>query len=98
MNRVNFARCSHVVVDVCSLHGTWFDRDELRRIVEFIRDGGLEAARTREMEELERRKRELQSARVAGTWDTSMDVPSRRDGLSIGISAAVDVLSRFFIK
>jgi Zn-finger nucleic acid-binding protein len=45
MNRVNFAHCSHVVVDVCNPHGTWFDKDELRRIVEFIRAGGLEAAR-----------------------------------------------------
>src|SRR5437879_9204360 len=42
MNRVNFARCSQVVVDVCKAHGTWFDKDELRRIVEFIRGGGLE--------------------------------------------------------
>src|SRR5262249_42908625 len=25
MNRVNFANCSHVVVDVCTAHGTWFD-------------------------------------------------------------------------
>src|SRR5678815_1229162 len=25
MNRVNFANCSRVVVDVCKGHGTWFD-------------------------------------------------------------------------
>jgi Zn-finger nucleic acid-binding protein len=43
MNRVNFAHHSNVVVDVCKSHGTWFDRDELRRIVEFIRAGGLQA-------------------------------------------------------
>ncbi len=42
MNRVNFAHCSHVIVDVCKSHGTWFDKDELRRTVEFIRAGGLE--------------------------------------------------------
>ncbi|MBI3790731.1 MAG: zf-TFIIB domain-containing protein, partial [Gemmatimonadetes bacterium] len=29
MNRVNFARVSKVIVDVCKAHGTWFDRDEL---------------------------------------------------------------------
>ncbi len=40
MNRVNFARCSGVIVDVCKEHGTWFDADELRRIVEFIYTGG----------------------------------------------------------
>ena len=53
MNRVNFANCSGVIVDVCLAHGTWFDRDELRRIVEFIRGGGLEKSRVKEMEDLE---------------------------------------------
>ena len=41
MNRLNFANFSGVIVDVCRLHGTWFDRDELRRIVEFIRAARL---------------------------------------------------------
>ena len=47
-NRINFAKCSGVIVDVCKGHGTWFDRDELTRIVEFIRGGGLDAARAKE--------------------------------------------------
>lgn len=42
MNRVNFAHCSHVIVNVCGKHGTWFDRDELRRIVEFIHSGRID--------------------------------------------------------
>lgn len=49
MNRVCFASHSRVIVDVCKGHGTWFDRDELRRVVEFIRAGGLEKARKEEM-------------------------------------------------
>jgi Zn-finger nucleic acid-binding protein len=52
MNRINFARCSGVVIDVCKSHGAWFDKDELRRIVEFIRSGGLDKARERENAEL----------------------------------------------
>jgi Zn-finger nucleic acid-binding protein len=52
MNRANFARCSGVVVDVCKGHGTWFDRDELQQIVEFIQRGGLDAARAREKQQL----------------------------------------------
>lgn len=48
MNRINFAHCSGVIINVCKLHGTWFDKDELRRIVEFIGAGGLEKARARE--------------------------------------------------
>jgi Zn-finger nucleic acid-binding protein len=57
MNRINFANFSGVIVDVCRLHGTWFDRDELRRIVEFIRAGGLDKAREREIQNLEEDRR-----------------------------------------
>jgi len=39
MHRVNFAHGSGVVVDVCRQHGTWFDMNELHRIVQFIRSG-----------------------------------------------------------
>lgn len=53
MNRVNFAGRSGVIIDACRGHGTWFDRDELQRIVEFIRGGGLEAARERDRVHLE---------------------------------------------
>jgi Zn-finger nucleic acid-binding protein len=59
MNRVNFARCSGVIVDVCKGHGTWFDRDELSHIVEFIRQGGLEASRNREKAEIKEERRRL---------------------------------------
>lgn len=44
MNRVNFGRRSGIIVDVCKPHGTWFDRDELPRVVEFVMSGGLEAS------------------------------------------------------
>ena len=59
MNRINFARCSGVIVDVCKGHGTWFDRDELSKIVEFIHGGGLEASRAREKEEIKEERRRL---------------------------------------
>jgi Zn-finger nucleic acid-binding protein len=52
MNRVNFAKYSGVIMDVCKEHGTFFDRDELRRIVTFIREGGLDMSRDREREKL----------------------------------------------
>ena len=35
MNRVAFGRASGVIVDVCKLHGTWFDAGELTRAVAF---------------------------------------------------------------
>ncbi len=93
MNRVNFAHCSHVVVDVCSQHGTWFDRDELRRIVEFIRAGGLEAARAREIEQLEQQRREARTAQIAGALD--LPDPSGASDYGdrhLGISAAAEFL------
>jgi Zn-finger nucleic acid-binding protein len=63
MNRVNFARHSGVIVDVCRTHGTWFDKDELREVLEFIQSGGLEEARQREVQRLERENQRLRSQR-----------------------------------
>jgi len=65
MNRINFARCSGVVVDICKGHGTWFDRDELTRIVEFIRGGGLDAARSKEKAQLDETRRQLEAEQLA---------------------------------
>jgi Zn-finger nucleic acid-binding protein len=64
MNRVNFAKCSGVVIDVCRTHGAWFDRDELQYIVRFIRAGGLDMARAKEKAELEEARRRLEAARA----------------------------------
>ena len=61
MNRINFARCSGVVVDVCKGHGTWFDRDELRTIIEFIRSGGMEHARQKTLQEIEAQRQQLRA-------------------------------------
>ncbi|OYW07161.1 MAG: hypothetical protein B7X11_00380 [Acidobacteria bacterium 37-65-4] len=62
MNRLNFADCSGVILDACKPHGVWFDPDELRRIVEFIRDGGFDVERQREIQELEVARRRGESA------------------------------------
>ena len=93
MNRVNFSRCSHVIVDVCAKHGTWFDKDELRRIVEFIRVGGMDKARDMEMRDLDRRRRELAAAQAGGGMGEiiSAPVPSY-DGASLAVAVAGSVL------
>lgn len=99
MNRVNFAHCSNVVVDVCKGHGTWFDREELRRVVEFIRGGGLEAARTREIEELETRRRELSAAQKASPLGTEGQfADSKYDDVHFGLSATADLLRALLRK
>ena len=77
MNRVNFAHCSHVIVDVCMAHGTWCDHDELRQIVEFIQSGGLEIARAKQIAELEQRRREINATTAAGSWSTRQSPPER---------------------
>jgi Zn-finger nucleic acid-binding protein len=93
MHRVNFARCSAVIVDVCKAHGTWFDRDELRRVVEFLRAGGLEIAHAREIAELEERRRRLDnSVKAPPSFGFGKRVD---DNLEAGISAAASALLRF---
>jgi Zn-finger nucleic acid-binding protein len=58
MWRTNFGKRSGVIIDVCKKHGYWFDADELRRVIEFVRSGGLDETRRREIEELNRKIRE----------------------------------------
>jgi len=62
MNRFNFANCSGVILDSCRPHGVWFDPDELRRIVAFIRGGGLDIAREKERHNLELERRRFEHA------------------------------------
>jgi len=93
MNRVNFAHCSQVIVNVCSQHGTWFDKDELRRIVEFVRAGGLEKERTQQIEELEEHERHERASAAAGAWRT-IDQPMAWGvgDRHLGISAVASVI------
>lgn len=45
MNRRNFGGTSGIVIDVCSLHGSFFDAGELPRVLEFVQRGGLARVR-----------------------------------------------------
>ena len=65
MNRVNFAGCSGLLLNVCRPHGTWFDRDDLRGAIEFIRAGGLEKSRALDLERLQDEKRRLEASIAA---------------------------------
>jgi Zn-finger nucleic acid-binding protein len=59
MNRQQFAGCSRIILDWCKEHGAWCDRNELHRIVRFIRDGGLKKSREREKQKIEDEKARL---------------------------------------
>ena len=85
MNRKNFALRLGIIVDVCREHGTWFDANELHRIVEFIRQGGLTQAREVEKQDLESaRRRAASQARETPAWTAASPTapgPSLAGGL-----------------
>lgn len=99
MHRVNFARCSGVIVDVCRSHGTWFDVNELHRIVEFIREGGMTRSREKEKAELAEERRRMQAIRSAPD-PMGYSMPSSTVGdlslLTDVICASADLLTSFF--
>src|SRR6188768_2193924 len=59
MNRVNFGRISGTVIDVCRGHGAFLDAGELHEIVSFVRQGGLDRARSRRLDEIRDAERRL---------------------------------------
>ncbi len=82
MNRINFAHCSGVILDLCKKHGIWFDRDELNRIVEFIHAGGLESSRSREKAELEEQRKKLREEQLSLSQKLSDSEPNRIAGIA----------------
>ena len=72
MNRVNFARHSGIILDVCRGHGTWFDESELSRIVNFVMKGGVEESQRREIESLREQTRraaaDAEAAQSRAAW------------------------------
>lgn len=96
MNRVNFARVSRVIVDVCKSHGTWFDRDELARVVVFVQEGGLDRTRRVEAERAaeEKRRQSDQMQFIAKLKQDAARTGPMRVDLEGDIGAS-DPLSRF---
>ena len=76
MNRRNYARRSGVIVDFCAPHGLWFDHEELRGVVEFVRAGGLEEARRAdEAREASDRERYAREAKLFGAVPSKEEEP-----------------------
>jgi Zn-finger nucleic acid-binding protein len=92
MNRANFARCSGVIIDLCKQHGIWFDRDELSRIVDFIRSGGLEMSRAKEKRGLEEERRKLQQEQLTLDRKRSHIMDYGDSDRAAGIASAGDLL------
>jgi Zn-finger nucleic acid-binding protein len=84
MNHKNFSG-SGVVLDWCRDHGSWFDRQELQRIVEFIRKGGLRKARERELSQLKERESQLRMQEIqVAAFNRRLD--ARDAGLELHLS------------
>jgi Zn-finger nucleic acid-binding protein len=99
MNRINFARCSGVIVDVCKGHGTWFDRDELSGIVQFIRGGGLEVSRQKEKREIEFERQQLRAEQLTAAKRAGVrGVYSSDDEERLGGLSAASGLLKFLLE
>lgn len=91
MNRVNFARRSGVILDVCRAHGTWFDATELGRVVDFVMKGGVEESQRREIEELREQARraagDAEAARSRAAWagEPGHEAPVDLFGRALGL-------------
>ncbi len=95
MNRVNFARISGVIVDVCKAHGTWFDAQELPAVLDFVRRGGLDAARKRETASLVEERRRLERERL---MRTAMESSRGNQGGGLSVSRTESTLSSGFFS
>jgi Zn-finger nucleic acid-binding protein len=97
MNRINFARCSGVIVDVCKGHGTWFDASELRAIVEFIRAGGLELSRQKEKREIQFEREQLRLEQMTAT-QRAVSRDAFTEETRVGGISAAGALLKFLIE
>jgi Zn-finger nucleic acid-binding protein len=92
MNRVNFARLSGTIVDVCKGHGTFLDAGELQAIVGFIQGGGLDRARQRQIEDLkeqERRLKDQEARALSGRYSTATGPLFVDTGMRLGFDTLI---------
>lgn len=88
MNRNNFAKVSGVVIDTCKEHGVWFDAEELPRIIEFIRKGGMEYSRQKEKANLEAERERLRAEQFKSSIDrfkheSRSDIPNSKTSYAV---------------
>jgi len=84
MNRLNFAKISGTVVDVCKKHGTFLDRGELQAVVRFIQGGGIERARQRQIEDLKEQEQRLRDQELRRMRTSRSDTPRQSIDVSFG--------------
>jgi Zn-finger nucleic acid-binding protein len=97
MGRKNYGRSSGVIIDTCVGHGVWLDDHELSKILAFVRGGGLERERKREVERAcEEQRRDVAAIQRAQSMWTSRLRGSPRgvpaELLVDGILKAIDLV------
>jgi Zn-finger nucleic acid-binding protein len=98
MQRMNFAGASGVIIDMCPQHGSWFDNKELQQIIAFLRSGGMDRLRQKEIAELNEARRRVEAVRKDQAWNSG---PNQRDhefDLRDVVWAAGSLISHFFKK
>lgn len=76
MNRKNFGMASGIIVDVCALHGIWFDGGELAGVLRFVASGGLERQRHSDAER--RALDRVRSLELSSAEDVEVDLDFAR--------------------
>jgi hypothetical protein len=90
MLRRNFGGQSGIIVDVCAVHGVWFDRGELPRALEFVERGGLELERRRKTEEEHERRANVElTAGIHPPHFLHAQVPSDPLGRTVAVLDAL---------
>ena len=100
MNRINFARSSGVIMDVCKPHGVWLDRGELERVVGFVDGGGLTAAREHDRAQAvaEERLRALQRGFAQRVPNDTAPIAFQSDVVGVTRGGSVDALGRMLLE
>ena len=85
MNRRNYASASGIIIDVCRHHGVWLDHAELEKILTFVRGGGLDRSRERQIERLKDQERRTRMARSAPGREVPLPEEWRRASLGVSL-------------
>ena len=82
MLRRNYSGNSGIIIDVCRDHGVWLDHAELQGILGFIRAGGLDRARERQLTRLKEQERRTKDASNTMRVDLALGDSFRGRGLN----------------
>lgn len=99
MNRTQFALGAKTIVDVCKMHGTFFDAGELPRVIDFVLHGGMQrAAEKRRQQAREQRQNELANARYEANRHPVSSFEERERETKLVVESFGDLLASLLLK